>query len=86
MQNPSDCCGGNDETPPDHCMDCAVYGVPEGMDRAYILTWRYIDVSANGVIRAYRSFYDAGSDEAMLRENSDGSRQFEIVAAPFIDG
>lgn len=86
MRNTYECCGGNDETPTDHCLDCATYGVPDGMDRVYILTWRYSDGSAHGVIRAYRRFDDARRDEVLLRENSDGSRQFEIAASPLIDG
>lgn len=55
------------------------------MDTLYVITWKYSDGSAFGVVRVYYTQESAELDEKMLRENSDGTRQFEVVAVPYFD-
>lgn len=56
------------------------------MDTLYAITWKYGDNSGSGVVRVYDTQEAADRDAEMLAENSDGTRQFQVVPVPYIDG
>ena len=51
----------------------------------YVVTWRYYDGSAVGVVAAHGTKGGAEHMAAILRQHSDGMKVFEIAQTPYED-